>query len=81
MLETKAYEEIIDFFASGPSPLAVVEFEPTDEAQERLRELMARGEDVALSDEERAELRHFLELEHLMRLAKARARERLAAGG
>ena len=80
MLEPKAYEEIVDFIASGPSSRAVVEFEPSDEAQERLRELMDRKKHDELNAE-RSELEHFLQLEHLMRLAKARARERLAANG
>ena len=81
MLETKAYEEIVDFIASGPSSREVVEFEPSEEAQERLRELMDRKKDGELTAEERSELDHFLQLEHLMRLAKARARERLASNG
>ena len=79
MLETKAYEEIVDFIASGPSSRAVVEFEPSDEAQERLHELMDRKKNDVLTAEEQSELDHFLQLEHLMRLAKARARERLAS--
>ncbi len=81
MLETRVYEEIIDFIASGPTPRAVVEFAPSDEAQARLEELIARKTGGQLTAEEQSELDHFLELEHLMRLAKARARERLAAGG
>ena len=81
MLETRVYEELIDFIASGPTPRAVVEFAPSDEAQARLEELIARKQGGELTAEERAELDHFLELEHVMRLAKARARERLAAGG
>ena len=81
MLETKVYEEIVDFIASGPTPRAVVEFAPSDEAQARLEELMARQKGGELTVDERSELAHFLELEHLMRLAKARARERLAGGG
>jgi hypothetical protein len=81
MLETKAYEEIVDFIASGPSSRAVAEFEPSDEAQERLHELMDRKRNDVLTAEEQSELDHFLQLEHLMRLAKARARERLASNG
>ena len=66
MLETKAYEEIVDFIASGPSSRAVVEFEPSDEAQERLHELMDRKRNDVLTAEEQSELDHFLQLEHLM---------------
>jgi hypothetical protein len=81
MLKTKAYEEIVDFIASGPTSREVVEFEPSDEAQERFHELVDRKKNGELTEEDRAELEHFLQLEHLMRLAKARAREILAANG
>jgi hypothetical protein len=81
MLETKAYDEIIDFIASGPTSREVVEFEPSEEARGRLQELIDRKKNDELSEGERAELEHFFQLEHLMRLAKARAREILAANG
>ena len=81
MLETKAYEEIIDFIASGPTSREVVEFEPSEEAQERFQDLADRKKNDELTEGDRAELEHFLQLEHLMRLAKVRAREILAANG
>jgi len=74
----KAYEEVIDFIASGPSPTAVVSFRPSSEASERVATLIEREKTDGLSPEEKAELDHYMELEHIMRLAKARARQRLA---
>ena len=74
----KGYEEVIDFIASGPSPGAIVNFRPSREASERVAELIEREKTGGLAPEEKAELDHYLELEHIMRLAKARARQRLA---
>ena len=69
----KAYEEIVDFIAAGTSPQNVIAFRPSKEARERVWELVRREKTEGLSPEETAELEHYLQLEHIMRLAKARA--------
>jgi hypothetical protein len=74
----KAYEEVIDFIASGPSPSLIVSFRPSREASDRVEYLIEREKTGELSPEEKTELDHYMELEHIMRLAKARARQRLA---
>lgn len=71
---TPAYLEIIDFIAAGSTPKAVAEFQPSPEAQQRVAELIEREKDCGLSPEENAELDHFMELEHILRMAKAKAR-------
>lgn len=71
---TRAYEEIIEFIAAGVSPEDIVMFKPSPAAKERVADLMHREKTVGLSPEETAELQHALQVEHLMRLAKARAR-------
>ena len=70
----KGYDEIVDLFARGGGSGAVLAFRPSDEAQARLRELLARSKEAGLSAEEHAELERFSELERLMQLVKARAR-------
>ena len=75
---TRAYEEIIDFIAAGTSPRDVVAFQPSAAAKERVADLIHREKTTGLSPEETAELDHYLQLEHVMRLAKARARSYLA---
>jgi hypothetical protein len=77
---TPAYFEIIDFIAAGTTPDAVVHFRPSPEAQRRVAELVEREKAARLSSEEKAELDHFMELEHIMRMAKARARQILSSG-
>ena len=74
------YLEIIDFIAAGTTPEAVVDFRPSPEAQQRLAALIEREKADSLSPEEKAELDHFMELEHILRMAKARARQILSRG-
>jgi hypothetical protein len=69
----KAYEEIVEFIASL-RPRELVEFKPSESARQRVWDLLERQKAAPLPAEERAELDHSLEVEHLMRLAKARAR-------
>ncbi len=73
MAVPKAYEEIVDFIAAGTSPQNVIAFRPSEEARQRVWDLVARQKKEGLSEEETSELEHYLQLEHLMRMAKARA--------
>ena len=75
---TRAYEEIIDFIAAGTTPSRVVAFQPSQEVKDRVADLIHREKMTGLSPEESSELNQYLQLEHLMRLAKARARAHLA---
>ena len=74
------YLEIIDFIAAGTTPESVIRFRPSPESHKRVEELIEREKREDLSSEERAELDHFIELEHIMRMAKAKARQILARG-
>jgi hypothetical protein len=71
---TRAYEEVIDFIAAGSSPAGVIGFHPSEAARQRVADLLEREKNAGVMPEERSELDHYLQLEHLMRLAKARAR-------
>jgi len=75
MSTVKAYEEIIDFIAAGTTPQNVIAFRPSEAAQERVADLLSREKEGELSSDEKSELDRYLQLEHLMRLAKARARD------
>lgn len=74
----RAYEEVIEFIAAGTSPQGVIAFEPSASVKERVGDLIHREKTMSLAADEQVELDHYLELEHLMRLAKARARQHLA---
>lgn len=71
----RSYDEIIDLFARGGGVAAVLAFRPSEASVARVRELMARSKEGSLSDEERAEFDRFVEVERLMQLVKARARQ------
>lgn len=73
----KAYEEVIEFIAAGASPNKLIAFEPSDFVKDRVIELIYKEKTFALSSDEKSELDHYMQLEHLMRLAKARARKYL----
>jgi hypothetical protein len=75
-----SYLEIIDFIASGTTSQAVADYLPSPEAQRRIAELIAQEKEGSLSVEEKSELDHFMDLEHILRVAKARARQILASG-
>ena len=72
------YLELVDFVAGGTTPEDVANFRPSIEAQQRVSELMERERESRITPEESAELTHFLELEHILRIAKAKARLILA---
>lgn len=72
---TRAYEELVDFIAAGTTPESVASFHASAASRERAAELIHREKTMGLSPEEKSELDHYLQLEHIMRLAKARARQ------
>jgi hypothetical protein len=72
----KPYEELVQFIASL-SPREVVDFKPSESARQRVWDLIERKKTSPLPAAENSELDHYLEIEHLMRLAKARARQLL----
>lgn len=78
MSTTKVYEEVIDFIAAGTNPSDIIAFQPSEEANARVRYLVEQEKSAGLSLEEKSELDHYMQLEHIMRLAKARARQHLA---
>ena len=77
MVFAKAYEEVINFIASGTSPETVIAFSPSQATQNRVSELLNKERNEGLTIEEKSEFDHYVMIEHLMRLAKARARQLL----
>jgi hypothetical protein len=71
---TKAHEEIITFIASGTTSQSILAFVPSPEAKARVDGLIQKKKADSLSPDEASELEDYLELEHLMRMTKAKAR-------
>jgi hypothetical protein len=74
---TKAYDELVEFLAGGSTPASLLQFQPSQETRDRVLALVRKEKEVGLLPEETRELDDYLKLEHLMRLAKARARNRV----
>lgn len=70
----RAYDEIVDFIAAGATSDSVARFEPSQQTKDYVADLIHKEKTIGLTLDETSELDHFMKLEHLMRLAKARAR-------
>ncbi|MCS7065241.1 MAG: hypothetical protein NZL85_03080, partial [Fimbriimonadales bacterium] len=68
------YEELVEFIARL-SPTEVIHFHPSESTRQRLEELLQHHRESTLTHDEKEELENYLVIEHLFRLAKARARE------
>ncbi len=73
MNTTKVYEEIIDFIAAGTRPDDVIVYQPSESTKKRVANLIKREKNIGLTPDEKSELDHYMQLEHIMRLAKSRA--------
>jgi hypothetical protein len=69
-----SYLEIIDLIAGGTTPQAVADYCPSPEAQRHIAELIAQEKDCSISVEERSELDHFMDMEHILRADRLRLR-------
>jgi hypothetical protein len=76
MSAQKVYEEVIDFIATT-NPGKVLAFRPSEATKQRVSDLIYREKTTGLSPEEKSELDHYMQLEHVMRMAKIRARKLL----
>lgn len=70
----KASEEVANFIAMT-DPAKVLTFRPSKETRQRVSDLIEREKTEKISDEEKRELDYYMQLEHLMRMAKIYARK------
>lgn len=71
--------ELVDFVGRGSTAEEVANFRPSPEAQKRVAELLERQRESKLTEQETAELDGFVQLEHMLGLAKAKAQLILAS--
>lgn len=74
MSALRAYDEVIEFIAEA-NPGKVLAFRPSEAAKQRVSDLIYREKTTGLNEEEKAELDHYMWLEHVMRMAKIHARK------
>jgi hypothetical protein len=79
LLMNVAYDEFVDFLARGTTPQGLIDFRPSEASRSKVSDLIHRQKTSGLSADETAELNCYLQFEHIMRLARARARQRLLA--
>jgi hypothetical protein len=72
------FDEILDFLASTPTPEQIIAFKPSPELDQRLHDLLDRNTNNTLVAEERAELDEFMRMNHLLKMLKIKARQKLA---
>jgi hypothetical protein len=65
MQPNKAYDEVIEFIASS-SPQNVIAFRPSEEAKARVADLILQEKTEHPPYDEKSELDHYLQIEHLM---------------
>jgi hypothetical protein len=79
MATNPAYFEIIDFIFENKSLAQMIEFHPSEAAQSRVEELIAKEQEGTLTEQERLELEDYMQFDHIMTLMKARAAQVLAS--
>ena len=71
------FEELVDFLIEE-NPERFAHFQTTEKVRERVWDLVRREKNEGLTEKETAELDTYGQLEHIMRLAKAKARLNIA---
>ena len=75
MSASPVYNELLDFLMTAPSPQAIINFKISPLAQERLHDLLQKNREAQLTDAEQNELDAYEQVDHMMTLLKARARQ------
>ena len=71
-----ALEDFVEFLAKL-APRKVLEYKASPSSQERLLVLLQKSKEMPLSASETEEMEYYMMIEHLVRLAKARALQKL----
>jgi hypothetical protein len=71
------YDEFVDFLVENVNPKTLAKFKPSPAVRRRAADLAERNKSGALDAEAKSELAHYRAVEDIVRLAKARMRQRL----
>ncbi|MDB6139824.1 MAG: hypothetical protein JWO94_2896 [Verrucomicrobiaceae bacterium] len=72
----RPFEEIVKFIADAAGVEKLSAFKPSDAAEKRIALLLSKQKNGTLRSKESEELQLFVQLDHVMSLAKAKARQR-----
>ncbi len=73
---SSVYDDLAQFLANL-SPRRVIAYKATAKAQARVSELLEKNKTAGLTAEENAEMERHMTVEHIVRLAKAKALQKL----
>jgi len=74
--QPSVYDELIELLAESAEPERVLSFQLSHDQQRRLDDLLSKNREGMLTPRETAELDEFEQFEHVVRMLKARVRER-----
>ena len=74
----RAIDEVASFIATT-DPAKVLAFRPSRESTDRLSDLIDREKNDVITEAEKSELDRYMQLEHLMRMAKIFAKKYTAS--
>ena len=79
MVTYRPIDEVINFITSFPKPEDVLAYKAPDSIQNRVEDLLYKKQTSNLDDDETEELNKFMLINHIIIMAKKRAKKSLAA--
>jgi hypothetical protein len=77
--EIQELDDVVEILATLPAPEEVMAIHPSAELIQRTSDLLEKNRNDALTGAERAEFNEIMRVEHLVRIAKAKAMAKLKA--
>jgi len=74
----RAYDEVVTFFANGPTREEIAAFRLSEQTIVRVRDLLLKNSAGTLSSDEEDELDQCVQLDRMLLLIKSRAHQQLA---
>jgi hypothetical protein len=75
--QSPVFDEVYEFLLSAPTPQEVIAFRPSEPTLARIRDLLARNTEGALTSDQQTELDEYQRVEHFVRMLKIKARQKL----
>ena len=73
------YEDVLDFLAGSPTSEEIIAYRPSEAAQKRFTHLLAVNRERQLTTQETEELDHYIHMDRMLSLLKAKSYGRLAS--
>ncbi len=77
VVQANAFDEILEFLTSRPTPEQIIAFRPSEVIEARIHALLEANRNGTLTTEEQTELDEFEQIEHFIRRLKIHAHTKL----